>query len=421
MLLRSVSTTTIPLGTTLGCALYDGNNTKLLSAGVAITQQLLESLQRRHISAVKVSQEDAVRLMAFGPQGKAKTVPADRDVIVSPLVTSHSRQFDDRLGEYLAADTVRSGPQYCDAVRKPVDVVLDNDLKRHLVNQHEQQVQQLDALHSVVLRGGSEEVAVVTDTAIQSLAAIREDMDAYVCLGVNPAGENYPGRHSLHAAMVAISVGTTMGLDEAQLRSMAVGCLVHDLGMAEVDPRTLAMKKRLEPEEFCDITRHPIRTFDLIEEHLDLIPAAARMVAYQLHERFDGTGYPRRREGTQIHKLARIAAVADAYAAIVAPRPHRAGMMPYYAITKIVKDAAAGKYDPEVVRGLLKTISLFPLGSLVELSNRMVGRVIRTSGEHYDRPIVEAWPRGKVSRQGTLINLAEEGELRIVRMLESLE
>ena len=421
MLLRSVSTSILPLGTTLGCALYDGHNTKLLGAGVVITRQLLESLQRRHIGAVKVSQEDAVRLLAFGPQGKAKTVPADRAVIVSPLVTSHSRQFDDKLGELLTVDAIRSGPQFSEEVRKPVEAFLDNDLKRHLVDQHEQQVQKLDALHSVVLRGGSEEVAIVADTAVQSLTSIREDQDAYVCLGANPAGENYPGRHSLHAAMVAISVGTTMGLDEAQLRSLAVGCLVHDLGMAEVDPRTLALKKRLEPEEFCDITRHPIRTFDLIEEHLDLIPAAARMVAYQLHERYDGTGYPRRRAGTQIHKLARIAAVADAYAAIVAPRPHRAGMLPYYAITKIVKDAAAGKYDPEVVRGLLKTVSLFPLGSLVELSNRMVGRVIRTSGEHYDRPIVEAWPRGKVSGQGTLFNLAEEGELRVFRMLESLD
>jgi HD-GYP domain-containing protein (c-di-GMP phosphodiesterase class II) len=404
----------------LGCAVYDAFNTKLLASGVAITQQLVESLQRRHVGAVRVASQDAVRLEAFAPHGRARNAAPDREGFVSPLETFHSRRFDSRLDELLRASTIPLGPEFVHSVRKPADELLDPEWKLYLVDKHEEQIQRLDGFHAAVQRGGTDELPLVCEAATQSLKQVREDIDAFVALGANPAGENYPSRHSLHAAMLAIGVGITMGLDEEQLSHLAIGCLVHDLGMADVDPRTLAAKRHLPPEEFCDITRHPIRTFDLIEKNLDVVPPAARMVAYQIHERFDGSGYPRRREGAQIHKLARLAAVADAYSALVAPRPHRSAMAPYYAVTKIVRDAAQGKFDPEVVRALLKTVSLFPLGSLVELSNELVGRVIRTNGDVYDRPTVEAWTKGNLRAAGTLVNLAEEAEVRIVRVLDSL-
>jgi HD-GYP domain-containing protein (c-di-GMP phosphodiesterase class II) len=404
----------------LGCPVFDAHNTKLLASGIEITQHLLDSLQRRHVGAVRVASADAVRLEAFAPQGRAKVVPNSRTVVIAPLSTSHSRNLDSKLNELLIDGAIPLGPEFSLEVRKPADQLLDRQWKDHLVDKHEEQVAKLDALHDVIHRGGDNELPLVCDAAAQSLHLVREDLDAFVCLSANPAGDNYPSRHSLHTAMLAIAIGSTMGCDEEQLSHLAIGCLIHDIGMVDVDPRTLAAKRDLAPEEFCDITRHPVRTFDLIEQHLDIVPPAARMVAYQMHERFDGSGYPRRREGAQIHKLARIAAVADAYAALVAPRPHREAMLPYHAVARVLKDAAARKYDPDVVRGLLNTISLFPLGSLVELNNGLVGRVIRANGAQYDRPSVEAWTKGKITEQGTLVNLSQEPELKIVRTLDTL-
>ncbi len=153
------------------------------------------------------------------------------------------------------------------------------------------------------------------------LATVREDVDAFVSLSANPAGDNYPGRHSLHAAMLAVAIGSTLGLDEAQLRSLGIGCLVHDIGMQDTDPKIVKAKRHLPPNEFVEIARHPIRTFDLIEANLDALPAASRLVAYQMHERFDGTGYPRRRQGEQFISSLESPRVADAYAALVAPGP----------------------------------------------------------------------------------------------------
>src|SRR6202000_1132063 len=98
----------------------------------------------------------------------------------------------------------------------------------------------------------------------------------------------------------------------------------------------------LELDEFMEIAKHPIKTFDIIAENLDAVPVKPRMVEFQFHARCNGEGYPGQREGENITPLARIAAVADAYTALVSPRPHRHGMLPYYAMEKMVRDTGRG-------------------------------------------------------------------------------
>src|SRR5208283_5410057 len=109
--------------------------------------------------------------------------------------------------------------------------------------------------------------------------------------------------------------------------------------------------------------RHPVAVFDVLQHHWDHIPAAARMTAYQVHERCDGSGYPRGRTGGQITELSRVAAVADAFVALVSPRPYRPSMIPYYAMETMLKLVRRGLFDHRFVRALLETVSLFPLGS----------------------------------------------------------
>jgi len=84
---------------------------------------------------------------------------------------------------------------------------------------------------------------------------------------------------------------------------------------------------------------------------------------------------------------------------------------------KILHDTKAGLYDPEVVRSLLTTISLFPVGSYVALSDGRVGKVLRAAGADYDRPIVEAWTRDDPRGSRTVVNLSGQDELRITSTL----
>lgn len=417
----TVSLDALPIGARLGASIYDSRQVKLVAAGLEITEQLVENLRVRDVSTVAVSVGDLCKFQAFAPQGRARSVHPERKPFELRYHTDLSRELD-AIGEILPIEDLEpSSNPFASRVKKPMLEKYDKQFTRDLVDSHEKAIEQLDQMMVACKQGDSSEMALIEQAVAQALAETAEDMDAFVCLSANPMGHSYPSRHSRHIAMLATAIGTTLGLDERTLQELGMGCLIHDIGMTAIDRRAFEARKVLEQDEFVEIAKHPFKTFDIISNNLDLIPVNARMVAYQIHERFNGEGYPRRRAGEAIHPLARIAAVADAYSALVSPRPHRPGMMPYYAMEKMVRDTSRGLFDPKVVRALLETVGLFPIGSLVELTNDFVGRVIRSSGKQYSRPIMELWKRGNVKTRPSIVDLSQDNTLQILKPLLCLE
>ena len=143
------------------------------------------------------------------------------------------------------------------------------------------------------------------------------------------------------------------------------------------------------------------------------ISHGAKATAYQIHERLNGSGYPRKRQHPQIHLFARIGAVADTYLAMVSPRNGRIGMTPYDAVEKLLYATRIGLFDASVVRALLHAVSLFPVGSVVKLSDGRSARVSRSNRDHYDRPVVEVLSDNP-SDDGQILDLAQEPSLAVV-------
>ena len=190
--------------------------------------------------------------------------------------------------------------------------------------------------------------------------------------------------------------------------------------MLRVPDRVYAAERSLDEAEFERVAAHPLHTFDMMAEHLNAVPLASRMVAYQIHERCNGSGYPRGRRTGLIHEAAKVAAVADVYIALVSPRPHRPGLMPYYAVEHLLYGVRDGLFDSSTVRALLKTVSLFPIGSCVELSDGRVGRVLRSDPADYTRPVIETWRTGELDAPPEILDLVTEPGLRVRRPLTSL-
>jgi HD-GYP domain-containing protein (c-di-GMP phosphodiesterase class II) len=240
-----------------------------------------------------------------------------------------------------------------------------------------------------------------------ALDRMREDIDLFLALIANPYYTRSVGRNSFHVAGLALAIGAYLGLDQRALSELGLGCALHDVGMLALEDNCHLRKRRLGPAEFVSITNHPIHTMTALKPYFSQLPPASRMVAYQTHERCDGSGYPRGRTADQIHDLAKIAAVADSFIAMVSPRPHRDGIVPYYAIKSLLRDVQLGMYDSRAVRGLLHAVSLFPIGSMVGLTPRLIGRVIRSNVEQYDKPIVELWDIKKPNATPTVVDLRE--------------
>ncbi len=284
-----------------------------------------------------------------------------------------------------------------------------------------QSLQQLESLIDSLEKGKSPDVEMVESITRDSLCKSVQDLDIFVRLGINPPEGEYPVQHSLHVAMLAASIGIQLGWDEKTIRELGVGCILHDLGMTRVPESIYLADSVVDDRRFSEIIRHPLHTFDILEDQLATIPMISRMVAYQIHERSDGSGYPRKRQQQSIHPTARVAAIADVYVALVSPRPHRPALMPYHAVLHLLQGVREGTFDSLSVRYLLETISLFPLGSFVELSDGRVGRVLRANKSHYDRPIVEAWKPDQLDKPPEIVDLLRGSHVTVNRALPSLQ
>jgi HD-GYP domain-containing protein (c-di-GMP phosphodiesterase class II) len=358
---------------------------------------------------------------AHTPQGEAKSWLPHRGAVGCDHETSASRALDKTIAQGESLTVQPEGPPFVKNVKRHGTRRYDAATEAHFVSHYDQSQQQVESLVKSLEQGRPLDVEAPTALTRESLARAAEDMDLFVRLGINPPRQDYMGKHSFHVAMLATAIGANLGWDEKTLVELGIGCLLHDIGMTRVPEEDYQNERVLKESEFDEIVRHPLHTFDILASHYSTIPLVSRMVAYQIHERCDGSGYPRRRQGAAIHQAAKVAAVADVYVALVSSRLHRPALMPYYAVEHLIYGVKSGLFDSTAVRGLLKTISLFPIGSFLALRDGRVSRVIRANPEHFGRPVIESWQPGRLDSVGEVIDLAAASELAVVGPLPRLE
>jgi HD-GYP domain-containing protein (c-di-GMP phosphodiesterase class II) len=334
--------------------------------------------------------------------------------------TSASRLLDASIGQGSELSVRSEGPSLESRIARLGARPYDHRTAIQFSEANEAALGQLERLTLALEEGTASDTRATESITRSSIEQAAQDLDLFVRLGINPPSIDSVGRHNLHVAMLATAVGANMGFDESALTEMGVGCLLHDLGMRKINQSVYRSPRLLSDQEYQQIVEHPIHTLSVLGKHLDRVSFNTRMVAYQMHERCNGSGYPRARGTNQIHQLAKIAAAADVYVALVSRRPHRPAMMPYHAVAHLLVGVKEGLFDSQAVRSLLKTISLFPIGSYVALSDGRVARVLRANPEDYCRPIVEAWRPGQVGDTPHIVALAEHPQLSIVRPLVSL-
>lgn len=182
--------------------------------------------------------------------------------------------------------------------------------------------------------------------------------------------------HAMNVCMMSVLVGMNCGFNQQQLKELAIGALMHDVG-----------KIGMEGEEDPDSKRHHTwRGFEIIKNKPEFSLLSAH-VALQHHERVDGKGIPRQIEGENIHPYARIVAVANAFDNMVAKRPGHTPLMPHEACEKLMAMVGT-ELDREYVIQFLKIVSVYPTGITVQLTTRETGVIV---GQHRglpSRPIV---------------------------------
>ncbi len=381
---RVLRTSQIRPGVVLRHAIHDESNVLLLAAGVTVTPLIRDRLIQRGIDQVLVHPGEFHRLTNRHPAFVEQSLP------VPSLPSSLDRT------------------PFMEQVRRPGTVYYSREAAREIVQHHDQSLVQMKDMFATLKVVRPSEFGAIQGLSVESLEEISRDIDLFVMLGIMPDPNDFPARHGLHTAMLAMSIGTNLGLDRVNLIALGTGCMVHDIGMSRLRQDLIRNDKPLTPAAYLELSKHPGITYDMLQ-HVDAYAGLARLIAYQVHERCNGTGYPRGREKNQIHPLSRIAAVADTYTALISPRSFRPPLLPYDAVKELLKGVQNGLFDTIAVRGLLQTVSLFPLGSFVELCDGRVGRVVRSNVLDYSRPIVEIG--------GVLVDLSQNKEAQVVRAI----
>lgn len=391
-------------GMALPADVFDESGVLLLAAGSKVTPRFLQLLRERGVSRVRL------RPAAPGHEvqevsGTAKAATTD------DLQTPLGRALDERMVEELQKP-VEFRP--VKGWRRPRLSI--SDLKgeaRRGVEQHRGTSKAVTALCEALSAGRKTSATEIRRSVTHFVDVAAVDFDLLpLVVAMQESKDEYLYDHCVNVALLSMAVGCQLGLDHGTLTELGLGGMLQDIGMLRVPVSIRLAPRKLTDQEWHEIHRHPLHTVDMLEE-LRGIPPAVRFIGYHAHERIDGKGYPRRRSGRQLYRYAEIVSIADVYAAMTNERPYRPPVAPYVAAKTVLKDGSVNRFDRFLVRAFLDTVSLFPIGSRVGLSNGATGRVLRANPGLHTRPVVEALtPDG--SPTGHIIDLSHDDAPRVI-------
>jgi HD-GYP domain-containing protein (c-di-GMP phosphodiesterase class II) len=214
----------------------------------------------------------------------------------SRMVYHHSREMMDRLLEVPTAENIKAGKE---AIRSVSDLVLSD-----------------------------------SDTATAMLRITAHDFYTYT--------------HSVNVGFTSLMLAKALfgNSDGHDMHELAAGFFLHDLGKVKVDPAIINKPARLTEAEMRRMRIHPYQGYKILKE-AEAMSEECRIVVMEHHELFDGSGYPKRIGGDQIHIYGRICCIADVFDALTAERSYKKAMTPFDALS-LMRDKMPNHFDKKL-------------------------------------------------------------------------
>ncbi|WP_097027880.1 HD-GYP domain-containing protein [Clostridium peptidivorans] len=198
--------------------------------------------------------------------------------------------------------------------------------------------------------------------------------------------DNYTYVHSLDTCIMTSFLGLSSGFNEASLKDLGIGGILHDIGKTKIPNKILNKEGKLTDEEFKEIKKHPVYGAEILKKNISIGDSIVNMVE-QHHERVDGKGYPYGLSGNGISKSAKIICVCDVYDAISNDRCYRRKFSPNDAY-ELILSGSGTSFDMDIVQKFKDTFAIYPLGCRVRISSGEEGYVIRQNKGFPDRPVI---------------------------------
>ena len=351
-------------GTVCKHPIEDQRGLLLLGRNASITTDVIRNLRDRDVAQLRIDARDvesicvdAATPIALSPErerleGIAKSSPV-RDLLIDRHDESLSAERTQEL-----ADSLIMAKAHFEVLRDQLsgNVILSttgffeiaNNYAQSMVDDHDQTVG---------------EVGAATRTC---------DLD----------------ERAIRMTVLGMAVATQMGMTGLQTLELGLTALLHDIGFYAMGRDFSKSIELMDEGELWEYRKHPLVSVSCVSE-VPQITDGIQIAMEQVHEQFDGSGYPRGVKAHRIHNYAKILNVVDSYLQLTCPTNERRGIVPHDALGLMLHQASRGLFDPRVMRAFLYIETLFPLGSIVELTSGEVARVIRRPRKGFANPVLQ--------------------------------
>lgn len=233
-------------------------------------------------------------------------------------------------------------------------------------------------------------------------------------------GSDYLPSTCVKTALLSLAIGDFLKLPPHKLIELGLAGILHKVGMLKIPKNIWMSEANLTDHEKKTIFAHPVIGFKVLRTYSFPMPVCLAVLEHA--EKIDGSGYPRKLTGDKISLYGKIVAVACAYNGAVSKRPWKSELDGHSGIMDMLKEI--GKhYDERILRALVYTLSIYPLGTYVELSNGAMGVVVRNDSENPKYPTIRLLVNetGVPYAETPLLQTKEGDEITIAKALTKSE
>ena len=323
------------------------------------------------MEAEKKPKEDSQAALSYEPTG-AKIIETEAQKVI------HQVMSDTRLGQ----------PIKMKAEKKPEKdtwAALSYELaEANLISTEAQKV--IHQVMSEVRFGQSVKMEAVKNVVEEITDSVFRNQDALIYLSRIKQKDTYTFQHSVSVCVLMISFSKEINIDRETINWIGIGALLHDIGKMMIPLEILNKPGTLTEDEFNKMKEHVALGTKTLSQTPGMDPSAIRMVA-EHHERLDGRGYPEGLEGESISLFGQMVAITDVYDAMTSDRVYRQAVSP----SEVLKNFLAWskvQFKEELVQRFIKTVGIYPVGTLVRLGNDHLALVTAQGRKDLLHPVV---------------------------------